>query len=96
MPVGGLLVAGPAEQDVIDTVRSIVLELAPIKNVQGGRELNLASDLGYHSLALLEVIVALEDELGVPVTDDGSAMFITTLGDVEDYVTMLLAGDRRE
>lgn len=87
--------AGSAEKDVVETIRSIVLELAPIKGVQGGRELNLATDLGYHSLALLEVIVALEDELGVPVTDDGSAMFITTLGDVEDYVVRLLAEDRQ-
>jgi acyl carrier protein len=86
--------AGSDEKGVAETVRSIVLELAPIKGVQGGRELNLAADLGYHSLALLEVIVALEDELGVPVTDDGSAMFITTLGDVEDYVVRLLAEDR--
>jgi acyl carrier protein len=88
--------AGTAEQDIIETVRSIVLELAPIKNVQGGRELNLATDLGYHSLALLEVIVALEDELGGLITDDGSAMFITTLGDVEDYVARLFAEEQQE
>jgi|SRR5438094_610059 acyl carrier protein len=86
------------DDEIRQTVRSIVLEIAPTQldpaAVEAGTvdvaQLNLAGDLGYHSLALLEVIVALEEELQMERFDDSGTMFIRTLGDLEGYVVKLV------
>lgn len=86
------------DEEIRETVRSIVLDIAPVPlepEAAGNGSvdlaaLNLAGDLGYHSLALLEVIVALEEELQVEKFDDAGAMFIKTLGDLEGYVIKLI------
>ena len=91
--------ATATEGEIRETVRSIILEIAPTPadpaaladgtlDVPG---LNLAADLGYHSLALLEVIVALEEELQVEHFEDAGAMFISTVGELEEYVLKLLS-----
>jgi acyl carrier protein len=46
----------------------------------------LVDDLGYHSLALLELAFALEEEFGLPAMDAGQAQGIITMLDVEQYV----------
>ena len=47
--------------------------------------------MAYHSLAIMEVIFTLEEELGVELIDDGTTGQITTVGDVEDYVIKVMA-----
>lgn len=67
-------------------VRETVLKVAPNKPENFGRDTELVSELAYHSLAILEAIFAIEEEVGVELVDYGSAGEITTVGDVEDYV----------
>jgi acyl carrier protein len=87
------MTAPSTDQETRERVRSIIVEVAPTKvatdDGQDVTALNLAADLGYHSLALLEAIVAIEEELGIALVDDGSAMFISTVGELEDYVVKL-------
>ena len=66
---------------------AIVLAMAPGKQASGGRDLNLVDDLGFDSLTLFEVIVALEDELGLRLVGSGPPADIATVGDVEDYIS---------
>lgn len=76
-------------------VREILLDLAPVKGPQDKLDLDLEADLGYNSLALLEAIVIVEDELGLTLVDDGSAKSIRTVADIQDYVVRLAQnGDR--
>jgi acyl carrier protein len=52
----------------------------------------LVEDLGYHSLALLELAFALEDEFALPAMDAEQAQKISTMLDVEEYVRTVQAG----
>ena len=76
------------EEAVRAQVREILLDLAPVKDryPDGKTDLELEADLGYNSLALLEAIVAMEDELGIVLTNDGSVAAIRTVADIENFV----------
>lgn len=69
-----------------ENVRGIVFSLAPAKPEPGPENLELSTGLGYHSLALLELAFALEDEFNLPPIDQERAQGIRAVGDVEDYV----------
>jgi acyl carrier protein len=85
------------EQAIRAQVREVLLELAPLQGQpvpddpqQPAPE--LVNDLGYNSLALLEAVVVLEEELGFMLTGDDEAIAdIRTVSDVQDYVVRLAA-----
>jgi acyl carrier protein len=74
------------EEDVRALVRDIVIELAPNPTAGTGTEARLVEDLGFHSLALLELAFTLEDEFDLPPIDEKTAREITTMGLVENHV----------
>jgi acyl carrier protein len=80
----------PSQQAAI---RRIVGELAPADSDGISAESRLVEDLGYHSLALLELAFALEEEFGLPPLDERRAQEIRTVRDVENLVAAL-AGSR--
>jgi len=81
-----------ADSDALrEKVRAILLEHSSDKTLSVSRETVLVNDLGYHSLAMLEAIFALEDELGIELIDDGTATSIITVGDVEDRILAIVA-----
>jgi acyl carrier protein len=81
---------GRSEEQVEATVRAIVAELAPNKDADVRDESNLAEDLGFHSLALLELAFTLEDEFDLlPITEE-DARQITTVGKVLEHVVAQL------
>jgi acyl carrier protein len=73
-------------------VREVVLELAPTGDPAATPESRLIEDLGFHSLALLELAFSLEDEFDLAPIDENTARAITTLGAVQDHVV----GELRE
>jgi acyl carrier protein len=70
-------------------VHAIVADLAPSKR-DPELALRLVEDLGYHSLALLELAFALEDEFNLPTIDEATARSIVTVADVERHVITTL------
>lgn len=72
------------------TVRRIVCEVAPTDVDTCGSDAVLVDDLAYHSLALLELAFALEDEFDLPPMDDHAAQNIRTVSDVEEFVLAAL------
>jgi acyl carrier protein len=82
------------ENTVREKVREILLRAAPRQMDMLSRESNLVADLAYHSLAIMEAIFALEEEIGVEFADYGEAGEITTVGDVEDYVLKIVPHTR--
>jgi acyl carrier protein len=62
-------------------------ELAP--------EARLIEELGFHSLALLELAFSLEDEFRLPTIDEATARTILTVQDVENYVVTQMRTSRR-
>lgn len=73
------------EESARALVREIVSDLSPTK-AQPTLEARLVDDLGYHSLALLELAFALEDEFNLPTIDEATARAIVTVADVERHV----------
>lgn len=78
--------AGRTEAEVRASVRAVVLELAPNGEDEAPATSHLADDLGFHSLALLELAFTLEDEFDLPPIDEQTARQITTIQAVEDHV----------
>jgi acyl carrier protein len=74
-----------------EIVRETLREAAPVQVETCDRETSLVADLGYHSLAILEAIFALEEKIGMELIDYGGVDEIATVGDVEDYVVKLVA-----
>jgi len=74
------------EESLRNAVLKIIIELAP--GVTGGAplEARLVDDLGYHSLALLELAFALEDEFDLQPLDEATARKIMTINDVLNHV----------
>jgi acyl carrier protein len=86
---------GDRAHDQQIVIRRIVSQLAPA-NVDGlTPDARLIEDLGYHSLALLELAFALEDEFSLPPLDEQTARKIRTVRDVEDLVAERLSAAER-
>jgi len=80
-----------SEEEVRSLIRQIIGELAPTQGVDVESEHSLVDDLGYHSLALLELAFTLEDEFQLPPIDEETARKIHTVADVENHVVEGLA-----
>lgn len=74
------------ETTVRTRIQEIVLDLAPNPDNGADAERNLVDDLEYHSLALLELAFALEDEFDLPPIEEEEAQDIRTVKDIQDYV----------
>ncbi|MDH6128353.1 hypothetical protein [Kitasatospora sp. GP82] len=74
------------EQETREDIREIVVAMAPDPGGAAEADPALVEDLGYHSLALLELAFALEDEYGLPAIDQEIARRIRCVSDVQDYV----------
>jgi acyl carrier protein len=79
-----------SEQEIRALIRELILELAPTNDEPGPADPRLVADLGYHSLALLELAFTLEDQFNLEPIDQEAAQHIVTAGDVEDYVILQL------
>ncbi|MFL4990634.1 MAG: acyl carrier protein [Microvirga sp.] len=73
------------QNDIQATVTRILEQVAKVDPAAVARDTRLREDLGVDSLTLIEVAVATEDALGVPLPDEDLERF-QTVGDVIDYV----------
>lgn len=78
------------EDETRRAIRELVLEMAPAGPAADKPDPELVDDLGYHSLALLELAFLLEDEFSLPAIDRESAQRIQRVSDVENYVVAQL------
>jgi acyl carrier protein len=75
------------EQSVRSLIRQLIAELAPRQPVEVLEPVHrLVEDLGYHSLALMELAFTLEDEFHLDTIDEEQAQKISTVHDVERHV----------
>lgn len=70
-----------------NAVREIIIALCPedVKDMQDSSR--LVDDLGYHSLAMVELAFAIEDKFDIEPIDQDTASGIQTVGDILSYVT---------
>ncbi|MFF5176444.1 phosphopantetheine-binding protein [Micromonospora sp. NPDC000316] len=74
------------EEEIRAAVAAVISDMAPKDGVEVTTESHLIKDLGYHSLALMEVAFAIEDEFDLDPIDEDTARKITTVGAVQDLV----------
>ena len=75
-------------------VRELIAEQLGVTIEQVVTDANLVSDLGADSLDVVELVMALEDELGVEVPD-GDAQKLVTVGAVLAYLKDKGVGAKR-
>jgi acyl carrier protein len=82
----------PTDEEVQQRIRELILECAP-----SPRDLRddsaLIEDLGYHSLALAELMVAILDEFEIEELPGDLLVGLYTVRDVEN-AALLFKGDR--
>lgn len=79
-----------AEQEsAAQRVRRVVAQLSPARVPAAQSGDRLVEDLGYDSLAVLELAFALEEEFGLPAIGMERAVHLTTVGDLEDLLDRL-------
>ena len=73
---------------MFDKVKEILMSELQIDESLITMDAALAADLGINSLELAELVLVVEDQLGVEVNEDVLHRFIT-VGDVVDYLEEL-------
>ena len=78
--------------EVIEIVKQVIAELSPgeVETSSLKDSNNMIDDLGYHSLALVELAFALEDKFDLEPIDQETAKNINTVEDIIQYVTSKL------
>lgn len=70
---------------VFDKVKEIIADKLSINEDDITKESSFIEDLGADSLDIVELIMALEDELEMEIPDEEAEKFVT-VGDVVDYI----------
>lgn len=84
-----------SDEQIVELVRQTVARLAPLPDQAVRDDSRLVDDLGYHSLALLELAFTIEDELGLDPIDEQAARQVVTVGDLIGQVRLRLADRAR-
>ncbi|MBT7298654.1 MAG: acyl carrier protein, partial [Victivallales bacterium] len=79
------LTPGPADQDLSDRLRSIVVEQLGVGAGQVMPEARFTEDLGADSLDAVELVMAMEEEFGFEIADE-DAERLTTVGSASRYL----------
>jgi len=74
-----------AEKSIEERIKDIIAERLELKGDQIVPEASLQEDLGADSLDAVELIMALEEEFGIDISD-ADAEELKTVGDVFSYI----------
>ncbi len=77
-------------QSIRHRVRAIVMELAPSNPPRVSERLHLVNDLSFDSVALLELIVALETEFDLPAMKPEETNDLLTVRQLQERVVDLV------
>lgn len=71
--------------EIYDKVKDIIAEKLTVDENKLAPETSFVDDLDADSLDIVELIMALEEEFGIEISDE-DAEKITTVGEVVDYI----------
>lgn len=76
--------------DTVNRVKSIIAEQLGVKPEEVTPEASFVEDLGADSLDTVELVMALEEEFGIEISDE-DAEKMTTVGDAVKYIENKIA-----
>ncbi|MCL6457113.1 MAG: acyl carrier protein [Gorillibacterium sp.] len=71
--------------DVVERVKRIVIDRLGVEEIKVTQEASFKDDLGADSLDVVELVMELEDEFDIEISDE-DAERITTVGEVVKYI----------
>lgn len=71
--------------DVLDRVKKIIVDRLGVEESEVAPEASFKEDLGADSLDVVELVMELEDEFELEISDE-DAEKITSVGDVIEYI----------
>lgn len=71
--------------DIFETVKSVVAEQLGVEESDITLESSFTDDLEADSLDVVELMMALEDEFNIEISDEEAAK-ISTIGDIVEYI----------
>lgn len=77
-------------QDLLKNLKDLIVDKLEVKEADVVPEATFRDDLGADSLAVVELIMNIEDRFGITIPDD-DAETLTTVGKAIDYVKAKLA-----
>jgi acyl carrier protein len=73
-------------------VRDLIGKMSPLGERTAESHHDVMNDLGYDSVAIVELALVLESEFGLQPIDDEEAFDVVTVGDIEQLVRRLAPG----
>ena len=70
---------------ILDSIKSILAQQFEVSADSISSETSLVDDLGADSLDVVELLMSVEDEFGLSISDD-DAVELTTVGKIVDYI----------
>jgi acyl carrier protein len=70
---------------ILEKITGIIAEQLDVKESEVAPEKSFTDDLGADSLAIVELVLALEEEFGIKIPDD-QVDSIKTVGDAVEYI----------
>ncbi|NVB41645.1 acyl carrier protein [Pseudenhygromyxa sp. WMMC2535] len=72
-------------EDILSKIKSIIAEQLDVDESDVSPEKSFTDDLGADSLAIVELVLALEEQFGIKIPDD-QVDAIKTVGDAVNYI----------
>lgn len=74
-----------AKEEIFEKLKDLVVDQLGVDDDEVTMEANIQDDLGADSLDVMDLVMSVEEELGVKIADE-ELEHIKTVGDIVDYI----------